>query len=174
MALTYKQTLFVEAYLGEANGNASEAARIAGYRNPGQLGHRLVKKSAIRARIDQRLASAAMPANEVLARLSEQASADLADFVEIDEAGSWRVDLRKAKRRGKTWLLSRIKMTKDGPDIELKGSDFALAKLGQYHGLWDRPPAPDDDIDEILDEADRIAAELGHEAAGGPPGEGQG
>jgi len=30
--LTLKQQLFVEAYLGEAKGNATEAARIAGYK----------------------------------------------------------------------------------------------------------------------------------------------
>jgi len=29
--LTYKQKLFVEHYLGEANGNATDAARRAGY-----------------------------------------------------------------------------------------------------------------------------------------------
>ena len=52
MQLTYKQRLFVSAYLGEANGNATEAARIAGYADPGIRGHELVKNSKIRAAID--------------------------------------------------------------------------------------------------------------------------
>jgi hypothetical protein len=53
--LTPKQAVFVAAYLGEANRNATEAARIAGYANPGQRGHELVKKREIQDAINDQL-----------------------------------------------------------------------------------------------------------------------
>lgn len=45
--LTAKQLAFVAAYVGAARGNASEAARIAGYVHPGQQGFRLLKNVQI-------------------------------------------------------------------------------------------------------------------------------
>lgn len=136
MSLTYKQRLFVEAYLGVAGGNASEAARIAGYCNPGQAGHDTLKKHEIQAAIDARLADAAMPANEILARLSEIASGDLGFFLSIDNSGEWKVDLKRAKKASKTKLLRKIKAGKDGPEIEIHNPVDALKQLGLYHGLW--------------------------------------
>lgn len=44
------------AYLGEANRNATEAARMAGYKHPGQQGHALLKKLEIQAAITNYLA----------------------------------------------------------------------------------------------------------------------
>ena len=38
-----KRRAFVLAYLGEAKGNATEAARMAGYAHPGTQGHRLLQ-----------------------------------------------------------------------------------------------------------------------------------
>jgi hypothetical protein len=50
--LSHRQELFVAAYLeGEAKGNATAAAAAAGYRHPGQLGERQLKKVQIAARI---------------------------------------------------------------------------------------------------------------------------
>jgi phage terminase small subunit len=49
--LPEKRRRFVEAYLGEACGNATEAARIAGYQKPGQEGHRLLKTADVSAAI---------------------------------------------------------------------------------------------------------------------------
>lgn len=83
MPLTYKMRLFVSAYLGQAHGNATEAARVAGYHHPSQLGHQLLQKTSIQAAIDRRVESAAMSADEVLARMGEQAQSDLGHFLEI-------------------------------------------------------------------------------------------
>lgn len=55
MALNPKQAAFVAAYIGEAKGNATEAARIAGYAKPGQQGHALLKKLEIQSQIDAHL-----------------------------------------------------------------------------------------------------------------------
>ena len=45
--LNFKQRRFVEAYAGEASGNATEAARIAGYRSPNTQGPRLLSNIAV-------------------------------------------------------------------------------------------------------------------------------
>ena len=42
------------------------------------------KKRGVRAAIDARVATAAMAANEVLARVADVASSDLLDFIDVD------------------------------------------------------------------------------------------
>jgi phage terminase small subunit len=49
--LTNKQFEFVAAYLGKANRNATEAARIAGYKNPRQMGSENLSKPDIESAI---------------------------------------------------------------------------------------------------------------------------
>lgn len=44
-----KRRVFVEAYCGEAAGNATEAARIARYAHPSQQGHRLLRNAQVQA-----------------------------------------------------------------------------------------------------------------------------
>ena len=51
VGLTEKRRRFVLAYVGEAMGNASEAARIAGYTHPGQQGHDVLKNLEVAAAI---------------------------------------------------------------------------------------------------------------------------
>ena len=61
--LTGKQRLFVEAYLGPARGNATEAARLAGYKGTdtvlGAMGAENLKKPKIKAAIEGALVKAA-------------------------------------------------------------------------------------------------------------------
>lgn len=54
--LTEKQRRFVEAYMGEANGVAAEAARIAGYKgnNANVLGAQLTANPSVKAAIEER------------------------------------------------------------------------------------------------------------------------
>ena len=82
------------------------------------------------------MSEVAMSSEEVLARLSEIASGDLFDYMEVTPDGGWTVNLRKAKRRGRTKLLKKIRATKDGPEIEIHSPLEALEKLGRYHGLF--------------------------------------
>lgn len=63
MALSEKRRLFVEAYMGEAKGNATEAARMAGYAHPGSQGHRLLKNAEIHAAIQERVDADSRVAN---------------------------------------------------------------------------------------------------------------
>ena len=164
--LNLKERLFIEFYLGKANGNATEAARLAGYTWPDKQGPRLVGKSRVRAAIDARVSEVAMSAEEVLSRLSELAAGDLGEFIHVDGEGGFRFDLQKAKRLGKLHLLKKLRnkvetrREKRGVDdqgvpiietvvtehieIELHDPESPLEKLGRYHGLWkDREDAAD-------------------------------
>lgn len=134
MYLSAKRRAFVEEYLKDFN--ATAAARRAGYKHPNQMGPRLVKVGIIQQAIKQRLAEAAMEADEVLARLSKQARADIADFIVIDEeTGKPVLDLRKAE--GKTDLIKSVRETKDGTIIELHNSQSALVQMGKAHGAFE-------------------------------------
>ena len=153
--LTSKEHLFVSYYLGRANCNATEAARLAGYDRPGDRGHRLQKKASIRARIDAHLNEVAITADEVLAELSSIATLDLSDFVKFKPDGSIILDLRTAKQRGKTGLIKKLTPTKYGLAIELHDKQAALEKLGRYHGLFGK-----EDNRSASVERDNISREL--------------
>lgn len=114
--LTTKRDLFVSAYLGEAHGNATEAARMAGYKKPGQEGSRLLKNAEIAARISQHTAEAGATRDQVLNELASVALAPWTEFVEV-------------LSRDKTGKPLKVKM-------DLTNKVKALELLGKYHGLF--------------------------------------
>lgn len=134
--LTCKQRLFVSYYLGESNGNATDAARRAGFAHPNVQSARLLVNVSIRVAIDARLDEAAIPAKEVLARLSDMAAADMGDFVSVDKAGGFALDLKRAKLQGRLHLVKKLSHTKYGVAIELHDAQAALEKLGRHRGLF--------------------------------------
>jgi phage terminase small subunit len=76
-----KHQRFIDAYLGPAKGNGTEAARVAGYATPRQEAHRLLTNAAIRARIDERLLAESLSSAEVLAELTAIARAPWKNFI---------------------------------------------------------------------------------------------
>ena len=52
--LTEKQRRFVEAYMGQAAGNATEAARLAGYKQAHSQGPRLLENVGVAAALAER------------------------------------------------------------------------------------------------------------------------
>jgi phage terminase small subunit len=97
--LSLKQQLFIEAYLGEAKGNATEAARRAGYSGSEdtlrQVASENLTKPAIAARIAQRVREVAMSADEVLIELTKIARAPWQEFVvEVTNGRGQVVDVR--------------------------------------------------------------------------------
>lgn len=166
--LNFRERLFVEYYLGECKGNATESARRAGYTWPDKQGPRLVGKSRVRAAIDARVSEVAMSADEVLARLTDLGAGDLGEFIAINENGGFSFDLRKAKRRGRLHLLKKIRnkietrhertgrkdesgkpivdlVVTEQIELELHDPESPLEKLGRYHGLWkDREDGKED------------------------------
>lgn len=115
--LTLKQKLFVEHYLVTRNG--TEAARLAGYAGNdvtlGAVAYENLNKPLIKSAIERRLKSTVMSANQVLEKLTEIASADWRDFVQV-------------KYNGEGEIISAILPLKD----QLK----ALELLGKYHALY--------------------------------------
>lgn len=168
--LTLKQRLFVEAYLGEARGNATEAARIAGYAEPNSQGPRLLVNVGIRAIVESRVERAAMGADEVLARLATIARSDMGEFLSFDPTAGgagYRIDLAKGK--GKTGILRKLKETLYGPAIEIHDPVRALKLLGEYHGLFRAKEQAGDRADEdVRTIREYLADEIERSAEGKP------
>jgi len=119
--LTTKQEAFVAAYLGAAHGNATEAARMAGYQKPGQQGHRLLKNVQIAARVQEQVKRAAASADDVLAELADIALAPWTEFIEV------------LSRDRETGRPTKVKM-------DLTNKVKALELLGKYHSLFVERP----------------------------------
>jgi phage terminase small subunit len=131
-SLTDKQRAFVEAYLA-CGFNATEAARRAGYsdRTAHAIGWENLRKPEIAAAIQQGLSERAMPADEVLARIAEQARGTMEDF--LDDSGD--IDLKRARDRNKLHLVKARSVTKEGERIELYSAQTALEILAKHHKL---------------------------------------
>lgn len=135
--LTDKQRLWVEAYL--ETWNATEAARRACYNGSDEtlasIGSENLRKPKIRAEIEERLSEAAMSANEVLARLAQQARADISEFVHriAGSRHNFLLDLEALESHGH--LVKEIRYTKDGPVLKLHNSQRALELLAKHHAL---------------------------------------
>lgn len=135
--LTSRQRAFISYYL--ECWNASEAARKAGYsaKTARQMGAENLSKPSIREEIDRRLKALAISADEVLARLQAQATASMAEFVNVNqETGQPAIDLREAQKADKLHVLKKISITDKGLTIELYDAQGALQLLGKYHGLF--------------------------------------
>jgi len=81
--LPLKRRLFVDYYLGKANGCKTKAARMAGYAGPANEGYRLCNDPDVWAYIQDRLKASAMSADEVIARLGDHARATVEDFIDV-------------------------------------------------------------------------------------------
>lgn len=146
--LTRRQQVFVEEYL--TCWNASEAARRSGYTGkPDVIGARLLGNVSIRALVEARMKEKAMGADEVIARLAEQARVNIGDFIEIktpvhyehidpddDESEEvlvreqeLQILYREVQRRGH--LVKKIGITKFGPLIEMVDTQSALVQIAK-------------------------------------------
>jgi hypothetical protein len=182
-----KQSAFVEYYL--QHWNASKAARLAGYsqKNSNVVGPRLLADVGIALAIKTRLSAMTMGAEEVLARLSEQARADMVDFldakgnVKILEAGAadGQPDLDATKVTGRGRLIKKYKrrerkladMTIEVyTEIELHDAQSALTLMGKHHRLFaDKFETWQDDLIRALRDGSikpkDVINELGRDAA---------
>lgn len=114
--LTTKQELFIAAYLGEARGNATQAARIAGYKNPEASGKENLRKPPIASRVKEHVAKYVASADDILAELADVGFADWRDFIEIIA-------------RDKSGKPVKVKM-------DLSSKMKALELLGKHHQLY--------------------------------------
>ena len=121
MALTMKQTLFVEAFLRCSN--ATEAARRAGYSGNdntlASIASENLRKPKVLEFLKRRLKKESAATNEVLARLSAIARANLGDVAEALQAKTPAGVMKKLRARGLDHLVKKIKRTQHGIEIEL-------------------------------------------------------
>lgn len=108
-----KQRDFVEYYIGEARGNATEAARLADFSDP-SYGRELLTKPHVKRAIEKLVHAETLSRAEVRHRLSQQARAsvtDVCDLVEISQYISYRP--------GEEWkILNTVTTSAGGAEIE--------------------------------------------------------
>jgi phage terminase small subunit len=118
---TLKEQRFVNAYLGDANGNATEAARIAGYSAKSydamrKAASETLTKPHVRAHIDAVLMAEAMSQAEILRELRDVGTAEWRDFVTV-------------RTNPKTGETIEVKM-------DLSAKMKALELNGKYHRMF--------------------------------------
>jgi len=126
-----RQKVFINEYL--QCWNATKAAQLAGYseKTAYSLGGRLLKNVEVQTEITKRLKEKQMGADEVLTLLSEQARADVSDFVHPGGIIDWEAVRLKGR------LVKKVKHTFGHPsEIELHDSQRALELIGKHHRLF--------------------------------------
>jgi phage terminase small subunit len=182
--LTLKQRKFCLAFVGEANGNGAEAARLAGYKGAGLTlaviaSQNLIKLNVsrfiaeLRADAERAAKGKILSATEVLVGLTRIADADIAEVFELD--GTF--DLASAKRRGVSRLIKSMAFDKDTgklTKLELHNAHGAHVDLGKYHKLFvDKLEiVQPEDLDAALErELARVAGADQEAGAGETPSE---
>lgn len=130
MGLSKKRQTFVNEYL--QCWNATEAARRAHYKHPRRQGSRLLTFDDIREEIQTRIEENAMSADEILARLAEQARGEHGEY--INTMGG--VDIAGLVEDGKAHLIKSVRDTKWGQRFEFYDAQRALELLGKTLGMF--------------------------------------
>jgi hypothetical protein len=118
--LNTRQRKFIETYL--SNGFIGwKAAQTAGYSGEMMVlaatASKLLRHPNVRAIMNERLMEAAMPANEVLHRISQIAGMDLTDYLDEDTG---KVDVKKLKASGRGFAVKKYK-TKSVSKVVARG-----------------------------------------------------
>lgn len=131
--LTRKQFVWLTYYLGEAHFNATEAARLAGYKLPRISGPENLHKPAVQEAIAKWWASKGMTTDEVVARLAEQARAEYSAYIREDGT----VDLAKMLANGKGHLIKGTRWDRNGNlTVEFYDAHAALVDVGKHLGIF--------------------------------------
>lgn len=153
---------FAEAYAMGCN--KSEAVRRAGYSYSGvnansmyaQQGTKLINQPLVRVAVEELLSHAAMGKQEVLARLTAQASFDPSQLITVDEAGKVGLDWKVAKEIGLLRYVRSIEVTARRVKVDWLDQQKALELLGKHHRLFS-------DVLTMGDKPDQTARELSDE-----------
>ncbi len=126
---------FVEFYLGECNGDASESASLSGMKCSGQAA--LSRKGVIKLIQDfYRDHPYKMSSAEILTRLSDIARGSVADVADIGDNGEYYWNLGKAKRNGKLHIVKKVFTTGETMQVELHDPIKAMDMLGKANRMW--------------------------------------
>lgn len=133
MALSAKRRAFIEQYLRDFNG--TQAAIRAGYseRSARVSACKILARPEVQAEIQRRLAELKMGTDEVLLRLTEQARAEYAGYLNDDGT----VDLQRMLDDGKAHLVRGTKWDRQGNlVVEFYDAQAALVQIGRAHGMF--------------------------------------
>jgi hypothetical protein len=138
--LTHRQRLFVMHLLGEAGGNATKAARLAGYSDShekalGVLGCRTRAMPHVQAAIDRELAKRQLTPDDIVGGLFARARSNAANFYRRDADGKLVFDLEHAADLG---ALGQVKEIKE--EI-IKGGDGPVQVISRTVKFHDPVPA---------------------------------
>ena len=140
--LTDKQDRFISAYI--VCWNATQAAREAGYKatngSLAVIGHENLMKLKIKVEIEKRLDQYTMGKNEILSRLTQQASSDMGDFTKIENS-------KDIANHPQSYLIKKFKKRRYTPrdenedpyediEIELYDTHAPLVDLGRARSLF--------------------------------------
>jgi phage terminase small subunit len=147
MALTRKQQKFIDEYFA-CGMNGTQAAIRAGYsvETARFIAYENLTKPHIREEIDRIYKANTMPAEEILARLSEYGRGDLGD---VWDETTGQVNWETARALGKTGIIKRVKHKttrvsneKTGEEIETFEDEIelhdpikAMHILAKVHGM---------------------------------------
>lgn len=141
--LSPRHKKWLEFYFGDADLNATEAARLAGIPHPNKQGPRIKARPDVDLHIKARLAELTMPPSEVLMRISRNAKANIKPFLNPDNPNE--IDLKRAQENGQLHLLKGVKTKtrhlKDGEkevtvEIKIPDQEASLRDLARIHGLF--------------------------------------
>jgi len=131
MALTNKQRAFVTHYVGGANWNASEAARRAGYKHPGQQGYRLLKNIQVKQRIRDVQAAMGAIAEAIRQQWLDLSQVDISPYLTSEG-----LDLDGFILAGLGHHIKAYRMTKEGFVPIFRDPDLALTNLAKHLGMF--------------------------------------
>jgi hypothetical protein len=188
MALPHRHQRFVDAYVGPAGFNATEAARRAGYKGDRHAlavrGAELLRKPPIQVTLRRSAESAGADREQVLALLARHMNGNMADF--LTTKGPVKLDLEKARAAGKLGLIKslrqkrrqigRSKMGK-GPvveemtiSVELYNAQDAAGTLAKIMGLYREKADPEVRVEVSADRIIERLLQLGIPTEKWPPG----
>ncbi len=159
-----RQRMFIHHFLGESQGNATDAARRAGYSDAAREGHRLLRIPEIHQAIDAKMDEVALTTAEIQARLSEIALADVTALLKVgpdgepatDSEGNVQLDLARAFQAGSLGVVKRLSPGRNGGwSVELHDSLRALELLARCRGMLNdrlRLESAHLDLDKLTDE----------------------
>lgn len=140
MALTNKQRAFVEHYLatGDAQWNATEAAKLAGYKGSRTTlavsGSRLLRNANVQEHIRVRLQEMGATTEELIQGWLSRIRADISPYINTDRGKG--LDVQALKDAGLGFLIKGVRETKDATTILLRDPDVAEDKLARALGMF--------------------------------------
>jgi phage terminase small subunit len=144
--MTPKEKRFTQEYPVDFCG--AKAAVRSGYseKRAKVTAHELLKKSAIREAINERMKEHSMDSEETMLRLSDMARASLLPFLKFDDKKSFTIDIASKEGKSKLHTIKKLKhrrrTTADGTiideiEIELHDPLKALDKILKVHGEYE-------------------------------------